>query len=169
MDNTGAVIISGIAAAVAFWGVMTQRAIARRRATLDMLTASEADGDLIRARKKFIELAKHGGLAQYAVDSKEDSDETQAIRIVLNEFELLAIGIQRGIIDYQLYLRWNRSATIKYWSHAIPFVHDLRARLNNPKIYQEFEVLVGWLQKGSMPKRFYWWGQFFSELCTLQT
>jgi hypothetical protein len=53
-----------LAAAMAAWGIFTQRAVARRRATLDLISSLERDGDAIKARNKFIELAKlDGGLA----------------------------------------------------------------------------------------------------------
>src|ERR1700737_2653134 len=92
-----AFVTGGIAALIAIWGVLTQRQIARRRATLDHIARSEADGDIIAARRKFIELAKApGGLAAWADEDKEKTDETLKILLVLNEFELISIGIQRG-------------------------------------------------------------------------
>lgn len=161
MADMGAFFVGGVAALVAVWGVVSQRIIHRRRATLEFISRSEADADLIAARKTFISLAKRNGLVAYAAIDKEDSAETQAIRIVLNEFELSAIGIQRGIIDFELYRRWNTSGTIRYWSHAVPFVTELRQRLHNENIYREYEALVGWLNDKGSPKRGYFWGQWF--------
>ena len=161
--STGIALFIGVfAGVIAIWGVATQRSIARRRATLDHIAKSESDGDVIRARRKFIELAKaEGGLATWAEPNKEPSEEVQAIRIVLNEFELIAICIQRGIIDYELYRRWNRSGTIKYWTHAAPFVHHLRSRLENELIYHEFEEMVRWMKGESIPRRGRWLGLWF--------
>jgi hypothetical protein len=48
-----------LAAAIAIWGIITQRAIARRRAKFDHIARTEADKDHIEARKKFKELAKN--------------------------------------------------------------------------------------------------------------
>jgi Domain of unknown function (DUF4760) len=154
-NNVGATLVIGLlAAAMAAWGIFTQRAVARRRATLDLISSLERDGDVIAARSKFIELAKsEGGLANWAGQSNENSAEAQSIRTVLNEFELFAIGIQRGIIDFELYKRWNRSSVIRYWQHAAPYVHILRTRLNNPAIYHEYEELVRWMKGEAMPKR----------------
>jgi hypothetical protein len=102
-------------ALIAAWGVISNRAIARRKATLDLITSQERDGDIIKARTAFIALArKNGGLASYAEIDREPDEETQSIRTVLNEFELISIGIQRGIIDFELYKRWNRSGVIQY-------------------------------------------------------
>ena len=122
MDQVGAVFVSAfVAAAIAIWGILTQRAIARRRATLDLIVKIESDSDLIAARKKFIELAKApGGLGVWAELEKEQSEEVQSIRLVLNEFELISIGIQRGILDYDFFKLWNRSTTIRFWHSAAP-------------------------------------------------
>ena len=50
-------ITAGIAAVIAIWGVLSQRAIARRRATIDLIAKNEADHDLITGYQKFVELA----------------------------------------------------------------------------------------------------------------
>lgn len=161
MEITGTVFVGIIAALIAVWGVFTQRAIASRRATIDFIARSEADHDLMAARKTFITLAKTSGLFPYAAIEKEGTPETEVIRIVLNEFELVAIGIQRGILDYTIYRRWMKSEAERYWNHALPFITELRRRLNNRDIYREFEVLQGWLKSNSAPTRSFWWGRLF--------
>ncbi|MDB5655740.1 MAG: hypothetical protein JWQ94_3353 [Tardiphaga sp.] len=80
---------------------------------------------------------------------------------MLNEFELVAIGIQRGILDYTIYHRWMKSTAIKYWNHGLPFITELRTRLNNNDIYKEFEVLQGWLKADTTPSRSFWWNRLF--------
>jgi hypothetical protein len=159
----GPAIVPTLAALVAIWGVVTQRAIARRRATLDCITKAEADTDIIGARRKFIELAicNDGGLAKFAEQNCEATEEAQKIRLVLNEFELMAIGIQRGIIDFELYKRWNKSSVLKYWKHAQPFVTRLRARTDNSAYFHEFEQMAGWLRDDKMPARGRFWALFF--------
>lgn len=165
MTEMGAlsIFISIAAALIAFWGVVSQRVIARRRATLDFIARAEADKDLIDGRKKFIKLANagDGGLAKYAEQDHEDTDEAQSIKLVLNEFELIAIGIQRGVIDFELYRRWNRSSVLNYWKHALPFVTRLRARTNNKMYFYEFEQMAGWLESDKRPKRGRFWRLIF--------
>lgn len=153
-----------IAAIIAIWGVITQRVIARRRATIDYITRQQSDGDLILARQKFIELSKDAaGLAHWAAEANENTEQAGYIRLVMNEHELIAIAIQKGVIDYGMYKRWNKSSTIKYWNHGAPFVMALRHRLGNPAIFHEFEELVGWLldKENKMPKRTMWKGKWF--------
>ena len=65
-----------LAAVIAIWGIITQRAISRRGATLNHIAKAEWDGDVIASRKKFIQLAKaEGGLAHWAEKAHEGSEE----------------------------------------------------------------------------------------------
>jgi Domain of unknown function (DUF4760) len=163
MTQIQAVFISTfIAATVAIWGVLSQRAIARRRATIDLIARNEADHDLIQGYQKYVELAlAPEGLAKWADIANEKTVETQTIRLILNQYELVAIGIQLGILDYKFWQRWGKSTTIRSWNHASPFVLRLRERLSNPAVYHEFEELVKALQGEKMPKRNWWLGRFF--------
>jgi len=144
MNEVHAVFITALVAAViACWGILSQRDLAARQATLDMITASEADRELIGARMIFIRLAKEsGGLAVWAEPEKEGTEEAQAIRLVLNQFELAAIGISRNILDYQLYARWCGSSAKKVWEHADPYVRLLRQRQGKNTYFGEFESLI---------------------------
>lgn len=111
-------------------------------------------------RKAFITLAKAGGLSPYAAIDREGTPETEVIRIVLNEFELIAIGIQRGILDFTIYKRWAGREVLRYWDHAAPFITELRRRVGNPMIYREFEVLKNWIASETAPTRSFWWSRF---------
>lgn len=162
MTEVGAILLTGlVASAVGFWGIFSQRAIARRRFTIELLARTEADKDMIEARKQFISLAnEEGGLAKYAEASKESCPQTHVIRQILNEHELIAIGIQRGVIDLVSYRRWNRSAVIKFWSISSAFVKRLRERTHNDALYHEFEQMYHWMNKtGKPPKRIWWLGK----------
>ena len=160
MNEVGAILFTSVVGGlIALWGIMSHRAIERRRTTLEYLWRNETDHDVIEATKKFVELAKKDhGLIEWATEPQEPSDEVQKIRLVLNQYELIAIGIQRGIIDYHLYERWARSATIQAWSFAVPFVAALRTRKKNDALYHETEELVRWLKGNPMPRRSRWRG-----------
>ncbi len=78
LDSSFSFVIGLVGAIVAIWGIHTQPMIARRRATFDHIAKSEADADLIQAKRKFVELAKHeGGLAVWAQEDKEKSGEVR--------------------------------------------------------------------------------------------
>src|SRR5215470_650311 len=157
--EVAAILLTGLLAViVAVWAIYSQRAIARRQCTLEHTARLEADGDLIRMRRTFRELAKKtGGMEALAAPGQEETVEFQAVTTRLNEFELISIGIQRGIIDFELYKRWFRSGTIRAWYDAEPFIKALRKRHNNQMLFHEFHVMVEWFEKNDRPARSRWW------------
>jgi hypothetical protein len=163
MGEIGAVFLTaGLAAVVAVWGVISQRQIACRKTTIEYLARIESDDDFITARLRFIKLAKaSGGLAPWADAGKEQTAEAQHINLILNNFELIAIGIQRGVLDFEFYKRWHKSTVARHWDHAAPFVMALRGRLQNPAIFCEFEELARVMKGTTPPKRNWWIGKFF--------
>ncbi|MBM3528616.1 MAG: DUF4760 domain-containing protein [Alphaproteobacteria bacterium] len=155
MELGAALFISIATVGVALWGILSQRAIARRRATLEHISKMEADATFIAARRKFIELSKKPeGLAPWAADDKDTSSEAQNIRLVLNEFEIVSIGIQLGIFDYETYRRWFQLTVVRFWSHGAPYIQAVRARTNHPALFHEFEELARWMNDS--PKRRKW-------------
>ncbi|MHA1545050.1 MAG: DUF4760 domain-containing protein, partial [Alphaproteobacteria bacterium] len=115
-------------------------------------------------RNNFIELTKDtDGMAKWATEENEKSKEAHFIRTVLNEYELIAVGMQKGALDFDIYKRWHRSGVMRYWFHAEAFVKALRERTKNEALYQEFEVLYGWMKgnDGKRPPRSRFIGQWF--------
>jgi hypothetical protein len=157
MNEAGAVLITGLlAVAAAVWGVISQRTIARTRATVEHIRANENDKDIIESRRAFIRLAKaDGGLAPWAEEAKEREESTDHIRIVMNEYELISIALQRGIFDKVLYRRWFKSGIVRYWGYGRPFAERVRERTGNSLLWHEFEELAKMMEKPP-PKR--WWG-----------
>jgi hypothetical protein len=147
-----ALISSLVAASVALWGFQFQRASARRRNTFEHIVRMEADQAFIDARRKFIELSKTAtGLVIWATEEKESSYEAQSIRLVLNQFEIVSIGIELGILDFETFKRWFHSTVIRFWAHAESYIKSLRARTNNPALFHEFESLAQWMKDGKVP------------------
>jgi len=164
MNDVHALLLSAASGAVlAIWGVFSQRQIARRNATLLHIERTESDNDLIAARAKFVELAlANGGLAAWAEADKQDTIETQQIKLVLNEFELVSIGIQRGVIDFKFFAKFFKTNTITHWNYAHEFIDRLRTRTNRGKLYyQEFEKLAGWMERGRPSWQANFYGLFF--------
>lgn len=134
----------------------------RRSNTMQHIADCEADRDVLEAREKFIELSSRpGGLAIWAASENEASEETAAIRLILNDFELVAVGIQHGIIDFEFYRRYCHGTIIRYWQKSAPFVHALRERVGSQTIYSEFETLHDWVNKNKKPRRSIVWKKLF--------
>lgn len=140
INETQAVIgAAATAAAFALWGIFSQRDITARQTTIQYIRDGERDHDMEGSIRLFHELArKPEGLAKWAAEEHSQSDETRAIRMVLNEYELVAIGIERGILDDITYRRWHRSAVIRNWRLAAPYVFAVRSRTGNDALFHEF-------------------------------
>jgi hypothetical protein len=155
--------IGGAAALIAIWGVISQRAIARRQVTMDHIASIEADRDLIAARARYISLTSSpGALVALADNPPEDASsdkakdmrkDLEAVRLVFNSLELIAIGIQLGIVDYALYKRFARSSIVKDWDRGAPLIYALRRKHSQPSMYHEFEELARWMRDNNMPRR----------------
>ncbi|HKC02980.1 MAG TPA: DUF4760 domain-containing protein, partial [Sphingomicrobium sp.] len=128
-----------LAGLIAVWGVITQRIVARRNATLDYFSRMDNDRDLIDARKLFVHVTGEGfDLMSFTTPDKYDTNEAAAMRLTLNENERLAIGIQFGILDREFVRRAVRGTIIRDWELAAPWVYKIRSVTCNAAIYHEF-------------------------------
>lgn len=141
-----ALMIAGLAALIAFWGVVTQRILARRLATVEHIFNLLNDHDFIKARTKFISIAKsENGLLPFAEEDCDDTESEAAIDLVLNNYELIAIGIQRGILDYVIMRRYVRAIVLRHWDVSAAYITQLRIVSGNAGYYSEFETLKKWM------------------------
>lgn len=139
----GSCAIAVIAAAIAIWAILAQRSTAKAQASLDYLARGLYDKDIIAARAAFGRLSKaHNDLSQFADPIHDGGPDTTAIDLVLNDYELIAIGIQRGIIDCELFKMWNKTAVTFTWRHAKPYADAVRRRANRSAIFVEVERMA---------------------------
>lgn len=166
ISDPAATLITGLLGAgvglfavlIAVWGVVSSRAIARRQSTMTHLATLEADGSSQKARRTFSKLVREeGSITHYAEKEHEGTENLGAIITVLNEFELISVGIQRGIIEPELFRRLNQSNVAFYWRHAQPFVVALRTRVERQSLYHEFEEMARWMSQNRVPRRRFWW------------
>ena len=166
VSETGAILWTGFtgavvaffAVAIAIWGVISARTIARSQTTFDHLAKLEAEEPQVSPRKAFNLLTSGDrSIISFAEEDQEGSESTDAILSYLNQFELISIGIQRGIIDPELYRRWNRTNVIITWENAQAFVMALRKRTGAASLYHEFEEMARWMNLNKLPRRRFWW------------
>lgn len=141
-----------VVASIAIWAIISQRQSARSQHTIAHLAAAERDSDIIKAKRIFVEKAnRRGGLAKYAY--RERGSVESAICTVLNHYELISLGIQCGIIDLEVFRRWNRSTVLFVWRSAAPFVAEHRKLKNSPLLWHEFEELARAFDSNKNPSR----------------
>lgn len=149
--------IAVVAAIISIWGVYSQRVLTRRQATIAHLAALAGDRSVNDTIQEFIRISREPNIARFAEEDQQGSDDTLAITAVLNQFELISVGIQRGIFEYELIKTWQAGSIIRYWNAAHPFVVALRNRVGVPKIWREFELLNNWVSGTEKPRKTLWW------------
>ncbi|APG63248.1 hypothetical protein LPB140_11130 [Sphingorhabdus lutea] len=128
---------------MAFVTIYSNRKMAKRRGTLDLIMHIESDGDLIAARKEFIKLKKgEFNSAKWGKEDEKDSEEANNIRTTLNVNELVAVSIKEGVIDEMVFRRWFNGAYIDDYQTMTGYLNEVRNYKNNPKIFCEFEALA---------------------------
>lgn len=177
-----AVLIAGSLGLITAWFTITsQRTINRRRATVDMLGAKLWDRDYIQATDRFyhamkdqrklmkqydqfVEAREHkaNGTWDELPDEKaqeytESIDVIQKVRLVLNDRELVAIGIRDGSYDEVIYRRWWYSTLLQEWHQAAPLIARIRSDVQTgapAAAYCEYENLVcRWQAEGQWTQR----------------
>jgi Domain of unknown function (DUF4760) len=151
---------AGLATVVAIWALFSQRAIAARQATLSFIREGQSDRDILKAREVFNALSRHpDGIHQFA--NKPLEPGFQSIITTLNQYEIVAIGVQRGIFDDTTYRRWHRSGVVRSWEAAAPFILARRRISGNDALWHEFEEMARWYRGAPpMPHRRFIWRKF---------
>lgn len=150
--------VAFLAAVIAVWGVYSQRLLTRRQTTIEHLFCLKADGTIQANVQTYIRLSRgKKNLAKWADEENIGKTETLAIIAVLNDYEMISVGIQQGIYDYDLVKSYNKSTIMRFWTAAHPFVAALRTRTSTPSLYSEFEKLNGWVCGSKSPVMSLWW------------
>jgi hypothetical protein len=123
-------------------GIIWNRIVTRRRATIDMLLQELTNMDLLKMRGAFLEMTRSEKYVDYCTQETWYSLEALPLVSVLNRYETVAIGVAEGIIDKNIYRRYWRSGLIRDWTRCKRGVLMQRANFNNPKLFIEFEALA---------------------------
>ena len=176
MDTqTASVIVGATAAVVAAWGIYSSRIVTRRKTTIEYIYNLLNDHDYIAAKLAFNILAKADDkMLEYVPKGEPEglSEERtggnpsqlddwyatkSAIVLILNNYELIAIGIQRGVLDYKIVERYMRAIVTAHWEASRTYIEKLRTDRGNDNLFSEFKTLNGWM-KGDVekPKSRFW-------------
>lgn len=100
------------------------------------------DNDYITQRQIFIEVRDtegHEALEAAGQKENEASQNTVALRSILNDYELMAVGINLGVLEEELVRRYLISTALKDFERTKTYIKAVRKR--NPQAYTEFESL----------------------------
>jgi hypothetical protein len=139
-----------ITVTVGLMTIQTQRSINRRRATIDMfmqkiwdkdyLKASEGFADVMKDQTKLmnahdmfiksVDLKRRNEWGKLSAVEKEDLERAAStiydVVRVLNDRELIAIGIRDGTYDEAICRRWWYSTFLREWKLSSTFVARIR-------------------------------------------
>lgn len=133
-------IIGAIGAFLAVWSA---RVIERRKAASAVIFQARADGALVDGLRRITQL--HDGeknIRQFAKKENKDTEESKAIRYVLNHYEYISVGIQQKIYDEKIFKKSSYSTIKKVYERTRPFIDALREEEKRDTIYQEIEWLA---------------------------
>lgn len=138
----GAIVVSAlIGATVAVLAIWHQRAIARKRAMIDALLTKNWDRDYIKIRREFVRLRDdRDALLEAAKEHNQAGKDASAIRSILNDYEITALGIKRGILDEKIFKLWYKTSFLKDYESMRAYIAEIRQR--NPQVYVEMEELA---------------------------
>lgn len=117
------------AAVLSIHSIRTNREIARKKASLDLIVEAQSTDYFQGLRKAFHDIrTDEAGFEQiFAPTNPEIQKQRQMVLSFLNHYELIAMGIFDGILDEQVYKTYMRSIVVRDWFAAEPFVSHIRA------------------------------------------
>jgi len=141
-----------VAILLAVYANRTQRQIARRRATLDILFDLETDREYLECSDVFKDVRDSYGLEVLLNDGSHLAAKSQTqVDKYLNLNELIALGVFQNILDEEMVHKWMRGPLISDWKAAEKYIKAAREEFDNPKIYRPFQVLAEAWEAGRFP------------------
>lgn len=140
-----AICVASLSVMIALLALFSTRAIARRKATLDLIEKRESTDHYREISATFSRLRRTRGFAHLTDPADETAlTERRAVLDFLNHYELIAIGIRGKTLDGAFYRQWMMRAFIRDWNDARPFIQQERWRRVDgawvyfPSVYQHF-------------------------------
>lgn len=126
----------------------------REKATLDLIEKRESTDYYISKTRVFSRLRTGIGFDHlHAPMTEGDIGDRQSVIGYLNHYELVALGILRGVLDNDFYFQWMGTSFVREWKAAEEFIWRMRFNRNrketgwtyNEKVYEHFEkVACSW-------------------------
>jgi hypothetical protein len=136
-------------AVIAYLAMLTTRRVARQRATLDLVEKVESGEHYRNVVQTFTELRRGKGFAHLNnPKTEEDKKARRCIFDFLNHYEMVSIGIRKGILDEAFYRDWMRGPFVRDWNAIALFVQKERWKREDgiwkyyDQTFIEFELLA---------------------------
>lgn len=139
----GAILVStAVAIGIAYFTVRSQREMARKRATLDMIIKTESDEHYRTIREAYLRARDNIGLVPLVeTEDPEGKELRHLVQLFLNHYELIAIAIRHRILDEDLYKAWRHSTVKQHWEECREMVQKIQDQKQRTA-YNEFKALA---------------------------
>lgn len=127
--------------------ILENRSISKRQATLDHILMREWDKEYLQYYEKFSEIRRHPTESFEYYAKNPNLEKVKFIKRILNDYEMIAVGIKNNILDEDIYKSWERYALLANFKAAKPYI-DIRQKAS-PKAYVEFcDLAKSWNDDG---------------------
>lgn len=152
-------LLSSTIALLALWNA---RIVAREKATIDLIEKVESTPHYRALNNRFSELRRSGDFLHLVDPVPDDHAPDRAALIdYLNHYELIALGINRRILDERFYYRWMRGAFVRDWNAAAAWIqrerwqqHGRRWKYHGRTYAQYQRVACRWSRQARRLSRF---------------
>jgi hypothetical protein len=122
--------------------IIWNRAMIKRRATLDMLLAEQTNEVLLKMTSDLRQAQFRNDLIKYAEQEKWYMPDAYFLPSTLNRYDLMAIGISEGIIDKKLLKKYWRASFVRTWIGCKDCIRRRREIRSDFTLYSDFENLA---------------------------
>jgi hypothetical protein len=140
--------IAIVSAAVALLALINARALARKKATIDLIEKTESTQHYRDINAAFSAVRRGEGFAEL-VDTPPSEALRRQINDYLNHYELIALGIRRGVLDGGFYRAWMGKSFVRDWNEAVPWIEQERWRRQedgswkyHPSVFEHYERIA---------------------------
>jgi len=144
-SSAAAIIFSAtVGGLIALWSIRNQNRIARMRATLDVILKSESDVYYQNIYSTFrSELTRTGGLTSLRLaNSNNEKLSRRDVNDFLSHYELIAIAIDKKILDESFYKEWMKSAYIRHYKDAEEYIRVVNEEQKTNLLFINFKELA---------------------------
>ena len=124
-----ALLSLAVTAGIALRALHNTRAVARQKATLDLIEKRESTDHYRAISRNFFELQKGAGFMHLVDPAPSDKDSRKAVFDYLNHYEIISIGIRQDILDEKIYRAWMEGAFVRDWNAAAEFIQRERWKI----------------------------------------
>lgn len=141
--RSGALIVSALTFIVGVVSLIINSKHSKQRATVDLIIRQRDDSEYLPSVRTIMELHKKNRCAtEFPELMTPGSPEGEALKKVLNEQELIAVGIREKAFNEEIYKQMQYTGIVNLWNATEKMVYFIRKQRQSKTIYRDFERLA---------------------------